>query len=54
MTASHGCERPHHTFDAEITSLSCASATHCTAGGYYPHSLGGGFGSEEAFVVNET
>jgi hypothetical protein len=36
--------------NAELTSVSCASAGNCSAGGYYTDGSGG----QQAFVVNET
>jgi hypothetical protein len=39
---------------AAINSLSCSSATQCSAGGYYTQSIGDGFGEQEPFVVDET
>jgi hypothetical protein len=43
-----------NTFNkAQVTSVSCASAGNCAAGGYYTTSAQG-FGDQQAFVVNET
>jgi hypothetical protein len=39
---------------AVINSLSCSSVAHCSAGGYYTESIGGGFGSQQAFVVDQS
>ncbi len=39
---------------AVINSVSCSSVGHCSAGGYYTASIGGGFGNQEAFVVDES
>lgn len=39
---------------AVINSVSCGSVGHCTAGGYYTESLGGGFGQQQAFVVDQS
>jgi hypothetical protein len=38
---------------AVISAVSCASAG-CSAGGYYTESIGGGFGNEQAFVVDQS
>ena len=50
-TADRGARHrgPQPGGDAEITSVSCASAGNCSAGGYYPDSSG----HEQAFVVSE-
>jgi hypothetical protein len=39
---------------AVINSVSCSSVAHCSAGGYYTESIGGGFGNPQAFVVNQS
>jgi hypothetical protein len=39
---------------AVINAVSCGAPGYCSAGGHYTQSLGGNFGSEQAFVVNET
>jgi hypothetical protein len=39
---------------AVINSVSCSSAGYCSAGGYYTQSIGGGFGSQQAFVVDQS
>jgi hypothetical protein len=38
---------------AHVTSVSCASAGNCTAGGYYDFSLGNELDGSEAFVASE-
>jgi hypothetical protein len=40
--------------NAVINAVSCASVGHCSAGGYYTESIGGGFGNEQAFVVDQS
>lgn len=39
---------------AVINSVSCGSLAHCTAGGYDTQNIGGNFGNQQAFVVNQT
>jgi hypothetical protein len=39
---------------AVINSVSCGSVGHCSAGGYYTESIGGGFGRQQAFVVDQS
>jgi outer membrane lipoprotein SlyB len=34
--------------------VSCGSVGHCSAGGYYTESIGGGFGRQQAFVVDQS
>jgi hypothetical protein len=40
--------------DTKVEAVSCASAGHCSAGGYYTHGSGGVSGHQQAFVVSRT
>ena len=40
--------------NAVINSVSGSSVGHCSAGGYYTESIGGGFGRQQAFVVDQS